>query len=360
MILNLSGLNITTEELQDKLAPGVNVSDITSSFNIPRASQFTNSASNLLPANLTTFDSDGMISPLPRTTLEETLSSNFNSMSDIIKNSIKQSIDYAISTQGQNKSNQELEDVERLSSELTKSVDSVISEVQKFYISLNRFNNDNLIISKFNSAVESVIGENIESFSNKQIRDLSNDQAYFTQVLEQIFYESVSRLKDTVLKELQLASSPPQSISSSINSSTINFKTSPYNIQSFLRVYYTEGTGADPDTFSGLTVMNTRLISGRTCAVDNSTILLNSKVIMPDGREFIAVDSFMGSSVRPAIYLYFTTREEAENYLASLNYNIINKLNVFVIPPPVSDRIPRFDRPEGGNISIRGLEGDLV
>lgn len=360
MILNLSALYISPEELQNKLSPGVNVNDITSTFEMPQVSQFATSAEGLLPVNLTTFNEDGIISPLPRTTLEETLSSNFDSMADIIKNNIKASIDYAISTQGQINTNPELELIEKLSTELSKNIDSVVSEVQRFYISLNQFNSNNLIVSKFNAAVDSVVKENIQNFSNKQIRDLTNDQQYFVTVLDQIFYEAVNRLKGTVLKELQMASSPPQSVSSAINSSTINFKTSPYNISSYIRIYYSQGVGADPDTFSGLTVMNTRLMNGRTCAVDNSTILLNSKITMPDGKEFIAVDSFVGAAVRPVIYMYFNTREEGESYLASLNYNITNKLNIRVVPPPTSDKIPRFDRPAGTNISIRGLERDLV
>lgn len=360
MILNLSALYVSQEDLQNMLAPGVNVNDITSSFQLPNVNAFTAQAEGLLPANLTTFNDDGVVTPLPRTTLEETISANLNSMSDIIKNSIRESIEYAISTQGQIQSNPELELVNKLTNELAKNVDSVISEVQRFYISLNRFNNNNLIVSRFNSAVESVVKENVDNFTNKQIRDLTNDEIYFSEILDQIFYEAVNRLKGTVLKELQTASTPSQSITSSINTSTINFKISPYDILSYLRIYYSEGIGADPDTFSGLTVMNTRLVGGRTCAVDNSTILLNSKVIMPDGREFLAVDSFVGSAVRPAIYLYFNTREEGENYLNSLNYSISDKLNIRVIPPPASDRIPRFDRPEGTNISIRGLEKDLV
>jgi 3D (Asp-Asp-Asp) domain-containing protein len=359
MNLDSDSLYITKEQLQNRLVAGVSLEDVLSPFNIPTSNTFTVATTGLLPANLSTSDEDGFIKPLPAAVLEEEINKNLNTVSDVIKNNIDSSIKSAISTEGQ-LSNTSREEIETFTTELKNNIDGIISKTQEFFISLSNFTKDNLIISKFNTAVNNVIEKNIDSFTNKQIRDLNSDEQYFAEIVEQIFLQAVSELKDTVISELGKSTSTSSSVIASINGSTLNFKTSPYTIPAYLRVYYSLGQGSDPEAITGLSVMNTKLISGRTCAVDNSTILLNSKVTMPDGKEFLAVDSFIGSAVRPAVYLYFYTRQEAEDYLTSLNYNINNKVSLRVVPPALASNIPKFDRPESTNISIRGLEKDLV
>lgn len=360
MNLNSPELTVSVEQLQNNLAEGVSLSAIVKAFDIPTNNTFYVAATGLLPSNLSTFDEEGILHALPKTTLEETLSANLNSMSGLVKDNIKTSMVNAISVESQISRDSQEQLIENLSTQIQNSVDSVVSEVQKFIINANKFVEDNLVLSNFNKVISELIKEKVDGFSNKQIRDLNDNSEYFDFILEQIYSESIYKLKDTVEEELKKYITPSSSVTSAINTSTINFKTSPYDISVYVRNYYTYGQGADPDTFAGLTVTNRKLISGKTCAVDNSTILLNSVITMPDGRKFNAVDSFVGSAVRPAIYLYFEKRSDADNYLNSLGVTLTNKIKVNVIPPERSDKIPTFDKPTGTNISIRGLSKDLV
>jgi 3D (Asp-Asp-Asp) domain-containing protein len=203
-----------------------------------------------------------------------------------------------------------------------------------------------------------IINKNIKSLTNKNKRDLGNDKEYFNNVVAKIIAEVLVKIKEVVRKDLMTSITPNQTVSTTINTSLINAKETSYDVECYVRVYYQKGQGADPETFDGLTVLNTKLISGRICAVDNSTIFLNSKIIMPDGREFLAKDTFVGSYVRPAIYLYFTTREEAEDYLIKIGANATNKIKVKITPPAKPKSVQDIKKPS--NITVRGVNKKLV
>lgn len=360
MNLSLSGLYVTPEELQGMLAPGVSVSDIISTFELPKADTFTSAASGLLPSNLTTYNNDGVISTLPKTTLDETISANIISMTDMIKNSIKESVQNAISTQGQLDNSPVSNEDEKIINEVQVNNEDILTSSQEYKINLTAYTKDSFTSSKLSKAIDAVVQDNVDSFTNKQVRDLNDSEDYFNSVVDQIYGEAVTSLKDAVIEELVSATSTSDSITSAVDSSLINFSSSTYSISAYVRVYYAKGDGADPATFSGLSVSNTKLMNGRTAAVDNSNILLNSKLVMPDGKEFIGLDSYSNAPVRPLVYLYFDTKSEADSYLNSIGATLTNKINIIVTPPDKPESLTTYDSSYGSNITIRGINKDLV
>ena len=359
MNLNAPELNLTVESLTGKMVSGSDFHHILQAFNLPSNNSFVAGISGILPENLSRFNEDGFIQPLQKTILDQTIDANLNEIAPIIKSTVEGSIKSSLSPTGLLEGEPAAEEVEKLEKQIKQRVDTATSQVQKFIIESNKFTNSNVLASKFNTNINNLIQSKIDNFSNKQIRDLTNDSLYFDNMINIILIDVLFTIKNTAMNELNNYVKPSDSITSSSTSSTIKFKTAPYKINAYVRNYYTIGDGADPDTFSGKTVFNYKYVSGRTCAVDNSSILLNSKVIMPDGKEFLAVDTFVGSSVRPAVYLYFESRQEADSYLNKINATLTNKLELNVIPP-ISLKIPKFDRPEGVNVSIRGIDRSLV
>lgn len=358
MNLDAPELNLSDEDLRKVLQEGVDLNYIKGAFGLPRSDSFTLSASNLLPENLYTTDGDGVSTPLPEATLKQRIDENAAKLFNLIKTNAEDALVKAISVEGQLGVAREKEALEKIVKEITTKMDTIIEKSQNFVISSKTNFRNSILISNYKKAMSEIINANIKKLSNKNKRDLGNDKEYFNNVVAKIIAEILVKIKEIVRKDLLTSITPSQTISTTVNTSLINAKDNSYELECYIRVYYQKGQGADPETFDGLTVLNTKLISGRICAVDNSSIFLNSKILMPDGREFLAKDTFVGSYVRPAVYLYFTTREEAENYLTSLGVNATTKLKVRIIPPTKPKSVQELKKPS--NITIRGVNKKLV
>lgn len=358
MNLDAPELNLSDEDLKKVLQEGVNLNYIKEAFGLPKTDAFSSKANNLLPENLYITDGDGVSTPLPETTLKQRIDENAAKLFNLIKSNAEEAVTKAISVEGQLGVSREKEALEKISKEVSTKVDAIIEKTQNFVIDTKTSYRNSILISNYKKAMSDVIKSNIKKLTSKNIRDISNDAENFNNLVAKIIAEVLVKIKEVVRKDLLTAITPNQTVSTTINTSLINAKDDSYDLECYIRVYYQKGQGADPETFDGLTVLNTKLISGRICAVDNSTIFLNSKIIMPGGKEFIAKDTFVGSYVRPAVYLYFTTREEAENYLSSIGVDPTSKLKVRIIPPSKPKSVQELKAPS--NITVRGVNKKLV
>lgn len=358
MNLNAPELNLTESELRNILQEGVSLNYIYNTFDIPKSDSFTLSANNLLPENLYTSDKDGNLTSLPESTLKKRIDDNVEKLFNVIKTNVQNSVDRALSVEGQLGIVRERETLEKVVQEVTQKMDVVVEKAQNFIITVNQNYKNSLLISNYKRVMSDVINKSLKSLSNKNIRDLSNDREVYNNFVAKLITDIMVKFKDIVRKDLKLSINPTVTVSSVVNTSLISANNNSYDVDCYVRVYYQKGQGADPETFDGMTVLKTKLISGRTCAVDNSTIIVGSKVLLPDGKEFLAKDTFTGSSVRPALYLFFTTREEAENYLIKIGVTTTNRIKVRVTPPNKPKNISDYNSPS--KVTIRGVNKKLV
>lgn len=347
MNLNAPDFLNDLKNTKDKLDSGISLDEIQSALNVPELSDFSKLAQGLLPENLIKADVFGKIGLPSLKDLESTLYSGLTDIKDLVKNQITGTLD-AITGQAQavfDEAKSVYEDLGNMVSEIQKD-SSTVSD-----IGLGALNN----ITGLNVTTQSVgnlqksITNSIDSFtalSPKKIKDLADPEFYGRMV-----DATMQNTLDAAKKNAELAglqgilndqidnSGYPAMFKSAIESGKNllpkkkESDDTQYKIVVKRTIYWGKGEGATPEGSSKKANTGNKLVDDYSLLVDNSKVLVGSKVKFEDDKkEREAVDvatpskGISISTEYPTIAIYFDTKEKAQAYMKSYSNDVINAI----------------------------------
>jgi hypothetical protein len=342
MNLNAEDIVGNLSQLTSKLEEGISISDITNLIQLPQLDQFSEIASSLLPQKLIKSDGEGNISLLNPLELQQKIKQGVDSLKNVIEQEIRDVITEVTSTiqQASDVVNQGVNTVKSLGSKLTSNQLEFFDEAFETISSITNMGVDMGFLADYGNVVSSATNT-IRQFSPKQIRDLANPenlQATVTETLNAANGLLGDEVLNTVTQYVQGAPSI-QSIGSLFTTSNTllsrsgpNSSNQPYNIQANVTTYHGKGDGGDIDAYNKKSTTKKQLVSGKSCAVDNVTILFGSKVEVPGIGTFNAVDRSRGGD---GVYLYYEDVTKANEIQAKLKNPVLIK----VTPPKSSQAV---------------------
>jgi hypothetical protein len=337
MNFNAEELTSSATALLENLSDGVGIEDILSSLQLPQLDQFSQLATSLLPQNLVNVSSEGVFSLLNPLELQNAVKSGIDSLQDVIKQEINDVIGEvtSIAQQASSTVNQVGDTLQSLGKKLTTDQLGFFEEAFSTASSMFDLGIDTGVVSNFANTV-STATDSIRQLSPKQIRDLA-DPEYLQKVVSTTLETANGLLETEVLNTaLEYASLPVSagavnSLFSTVNSllGTPGPKSSgePYDLEVRVTTYYGKGDSGDIDAFSKKCATKQKLVSGKSCAVDNVKIMYNSKVDVPGVGTFLAVDKIKSGGVD--LQLYYDDINQASEIDAKLKSSMVVK----VTPP---------------------------
>jgi hypothetical protein len=314
------------QDLLDEKIP-TTFQTVLNTLNIPDLGGLTQVFDQLLPKNLIRVNNEGDFSLINPKELQAQLQSGLKSIQDIVEFQVRDVLQEAMALK-----NQATDAIQQASSAVF-DLGAGLTSLNADFINnaLGSFNNiagtlgiDTTSISQIQEAATPVL-DGLKNLSPKQIRDLQNPA-----VLQQTVNTAVDAA--TQLMGNQAIASAVQSIAPSLNIQAIaqlfgiagsgifavqatdsnNRPSDVVEILAEINTYYAEGEGADIDASQYKSVTGKQLQPGKSCAVDNSSILFDSEVTTSLGT-FKAVDKVKSPSTSgdPVISLFFKTQKEA-------------------------------------------------
>lgn len=327
-----------SSSLVDKLSEGVQLDKIVGSLKLPKLNNMSQLLTGLLPQNLSEFNAEGVLELLNPANFQDTLKNGINSLKDEIEGEIKGVLDEVINTANQ---------IESTAKQVSSTIGNlgnlnILSNQSGFFedafnkvSTLTNLNVDFGTVSKFGQTISSA-ANTVRNLSPKQIRDLA-DPEYYNQVVQDTLSTANKMLENDVVETVKDFVKVPANIGSvgalfstagsvlgSIGSSSGNSDTGEFSMEAKISTYYGKGDGADIDAFTYKSATGRKLMSGKSCAVDNVKILFNSKVEVPGIGTFTAVDKLKGGGAD--LQLYFDTAEEGLKAQAKLTDKVLVKV----------------------------------
>lgn len=324
-------------ELLNKLSDGVSVDDIFSVLQMPQLDQFSQLASSLLPQNLVSVDGDGKFKLLNPLELQETVKAGIDSLKDVITQEINDVIGEVTSIAGQATDlvNKTGDTLKSLGKKLTTDQLGFFDEAFSAASSMFNLGIDTGVVSNFANTV-STATDSIKQLSPKQIRDLANPE-YLQKVVSTTLDTANNLLaNEAISTAIEYAGLPVSAGSVTNLFATANtllggigpkVSGEPYELQVRISTYYGKGEGGDLDAYNKTCATKQKLVSGKSCAVDNVKIQYNSKVEIPGLGTFIAVDRLRSAGVD--VQLYY----DDENQASEAKSKIQGEMVVKVTPP---------------------------
>lgn len=341
------------------------INSLLSLVKIPDLGGLISSYANFLPQNLVQLAEDGVYSLLNPQQLQQVIQEGLSSVSSLIEAQITNKLNELMSTANT------VTDAAQQAVDAVVSAGTAISELNlgyldetldKFLQTFNITGTDLTSIANVQSAATSIIST-LDNLSPDQIQDLTNPAYY-----QQVFSETLNAAK-TALSNEAIAGALSQILPSSSITSMIGLAEAgvsllntgvdsagnrgTYDILAEVHVYYGKGDGADSDAAQRKSVSGQALQPGRSCAVDNSLIMIGSMVNTTLGT-FKAVDKTKISSTTglPVVELFFEDRTTAVQKDLQLTQSKKKKQVVKVTPSRSGSFNP-------SNIQKRGLDYDL-
>lgn len=343
--------------IQDKLDGGVSLDTIISAADLPQLSEFSELAKGLLPENLIKVDENGKLGLV---SLNELQSALFNGLTDIkgyleneitgVFNSIKGEIENVY-----NEAKAVYDDL----SNLAQNIQNDSSVVADFAVSaLNNATGLNINVQDL-ANLQTTVSNTIESFSQlspKKVKDLA-DPKFFGRVVNATLNTSLDLVGQTAeltaiqgLLNDQVDSSGYISLFKGAIESGKNLlpkekegDDTKYNVSVYRTVYWGKGEGALPEAAAEKANSGNKLKNDYSLAVDNSKIILGSKVkFADDKKEREAVDvatpskGITTSGENPTVAIYFETKEKAQAYLKA--HPEKNVLATVTVPSPKENK----------------------
>lgn len=335
------------KDVQGKLDNGVSFDQIQGALNVPELSEFSKLAENLLPKNLVKFDENGKLGLASLNELQQSLYSGLGDIKGYLENEIKGVFN---SLKG------EIENVYNEAKSVYDEIQNLASSIQKdssvvYDIGLSALNNATglNVTAQDVGNIEKSISNSIESFtklSPKKLKDLSDPDFYGRMVNATL----TSTL--TVVEKTAELSGIQSIINEQVDSSgyTNLFKSAiesgknvlpkekegddtTYRVVVKRTVYWGKGEGATQEANAKKANSGNQLVDDYSLLVDNSEILLGSKVKFEDDKkEREAVDvatPSKGVSISeeyPTIAIYFDTKEKALAYSKKYPQQNINAI----------------------------------
>ena len=322
MNFSASEIQEDLQSIKDKLDDGITIDDLLGIVDLPILSEFSQAAGGLLPVNLLKVGADGKIDVLSLTELQKALSKGLGDIKGYLEgevlglfNTLKGEVEAVY------------DEAKAVYDELSDLGDSLQKDNSKIVdLALSTLNGaTGLNIDAQSLANLKNVGQNtIKNFSNlspKQIKDLA-DPDFFGKIVNTTLDATIAATG--VAAEIM----GEQSISNSQlnNSSYMNFfkDGSENEIRKVVQreVYWGKGEGATPESAAKKASSgNAQLVDDYSLAVDNTNILIDSKITFSDdNKEREAVDivsrtkgiSIIGTD--PVVAIFFDEREKALEY----------------------------------------------
>jgi 3D (Asp-Asp-Asp) domain-containing protein len=311
--------------LLEQIKDNVDIGSIIGSIQLPNIGGLNNIFGGLLPQNLTQVAEDGVATLLNGVNLEQAIAQGVESVKGLVEQEIKSAMDTAMGV---------VNEVTDVAEEAISSINTIgtglfslnLESMQKGLDSLinvtGSFGVDTSAITSITQSYGSVI-DSIQNLSPKALQDLQ-DPAFYQSFLEGAVGEASALIGNSALAGAVQSIAPSVDISSMINLAQAGVglfsSGTPTGVGGReneilveLTTYHGKGDGADFDAAQKKTTFGPQLQSGKSCAVDNSTILFGSTVEIPGFGSFKAVDKAKTSSTsgNPVVAMYFETQEEA-------------------------------------------------
>lgn len=370
--MNFNGEELTkipeniASSLIDENIP-LNFQELLGSLKIPDLGGLAQSFQQLLPQNLVSVDIEGVFSLLSPKELQQQIEDGLQSVRGLIEDQVKSVLDEAMSLKAQatDAIQQAGDAIENIGTSIASLNFDFLSNITDSFTSIaGTLGIDTTSISQIQEAATPVL-DGLKSLSPKQIRDLQNPAT---------LQQTVNTAVDTASQLMgnQAIAGALQSISPSLNIQAIqqlfgvgaglfavgstgqnNEPQKEYSILVEINTYYAKGEGADVDAAQYKSVSGKKLQPGKSCAVDNSSIIFDSDVETSLGT-FKAVDKVKTgtSSGTPVISLFFDTQEEAVNKELQLTRSKRRK-QVVKVKPPGSTFVPK-------QLETRGTSFELI
>jgi len=336
--LQASDLLDSSGTFLSNLQEGVNPSELLGSVKIPDLGDYGNLLQSVLPKNLTSFDTDGILQLLSPHDFQDKIKKGIESVQGLIENEIKNTINEVTSTVDRLDSGNEnvMEaSFSEIGSAISDNQTAFLSDAVGSVSSISNIQEDVPVISKFTQNI-SAATDTIREFTPKQIRDLADPDNY-NRVMQETLQKANTLLEtDIVNTAKEFIQSPPgigsvgtlfASANTLLGLSGPTSSGEPYSVEVKVSTYYAEGDGSDIDAFKKKTATGRQLQSGKSCAVDNVTILYNSKIEVPGVGTFVAVDKLRGGGA--TLQLFYDKKEQA----MAVEGKLTGKMVVKVTPP---------------------------
>lgn len=353
--MNLNGdeLHKITVNLDDNLTKedplSIAINALVSLVKIPDLGGLLGSFSGLLPQNLIQTAADGAKSLLDKKSLQEAVSSGVEQVSGLLEETITSKLNETISTatslletNAQSAASTVESIVESSLSDATANADYLGTTAETFFNATNITGSDLTSVANIQSAATTAINNIIGNLSPKQIANLA-DPTFYQQIVNSALDAAKSAISNNAIANAIEQIAPALGIDSMVKlaqagvsmfNTDENGNQKPVELLAEINVYYGKGDGADSDAAQKKTVSGKSLQSGKSCAVDNSTIMIGSKVQTSVGT-FEAVDKTKTASSNgiPVVDLYYDTREEATKIQMQLSQSKKKQQIVKVTPP---------------------------
>jgi len=314
---------------QDIISSITNLGSLTNALNTPGFSSLDQTFSSMLPANITSFDSQGVASILNPSNLEQLVTTQFESIaSDFVgqAESVLQSAlgNFSISPQGFNIFSQ----FDGLIGQLRQIADqfSITSADQMLQVLGN-----NIQVDQLGQITQNAFSSfSNQQFSPRQIRDLANPNNFTASKNNLVSTAQTTAINKTT-NYLETQGSNPVFTNNGARGlqqqSNPQFSGDNQNGKElYVRrtVYWAKGSGTDSDSAAFRSSTGRRLQEGVSAAVDPRTIPYLSRIEFPDIGTRYAVDT--GGAVKsrkasggrePVGDVFFTTREIALAFVRS-------------------------------------------
>jgi archaellum component FlaC len=324
------------EKTKDKLDDSVSLDQIQGALNLPELSEFSKLAEGLLPENLIKVDENGKLGLPSLTELQGALFSGLSDIKDYLDKEISAAFN-SIKGEIQNVMD-EAKDVYDDLSNLSETISNASSTVSDMAIdALNNATGLNVNVQDLGN-IQKTITNSIESFtqlSPKKVKDLADPEFY-----GRVVNATLNTTLDLAGNAAQLAAMNGL-IQDQVDSSGYvdMFKSAiergknvlpkekesddtEYKIVVKRTVYWGKGEGATPESAAKKANSGNKLMDDYSLLVDNSKVLIGSKVkFFDDQKEREAVDvatPSKGISISgeyPTIAIYFDTKEKAQAYM---------------------------------------------
>jgi hypothetical protein len=335
------------ENTKDKLDGGVSLDQIQSALDIPELSEFSKLAQGLLPENLIKSDANGKLGLPTLTELQQSLYSGLTDIKGYLEKEITGVFDSLIGeVRGV------YDEAKSVYNDLTNAVSSIQKDSSTVadigLAALNNATGLNITAQSVGNLQKS-ISNSIESFttlSPKKIKDLADPNFYGRMVDATLNNTLDAAGKNAELAGLegilndQIDSSAYVSMFKSSIESGKNVlpkqkesDDTQYKVVVKRTVYWGAGEGATPEGAAKKANTGNKLVDDYSLLVDNSKIIVGSKVKFDDDKkEREAVDvatPSKGVSISgeyPTIAIYFDKKEKAQAYTKVHPNSVINAI----------------------------------
>jgi hypothetical protein len=339
--MNLNGQELTRvpeyllEILEDPVAT---LNDLIQNVALPTLGGLASSFANLLPNNLITVDQSGNVNLLSPAILEQVINEGLNQVTGLVEQEIRTALNTVtgIINTATNAAEEAANAISNLGLGISNLNLGYVNEALESFLSVaGTMGVDTSSISQITNSAQSVLNA-IANLSPAEILNLQNPEV-FEQYVNTALNTSLDLIKEETIKNALNTILPSQTVSTAIGlalAGVSSFSNGQQEVLVEIDTYCAKGEGADKDAAQYKSVSSKRLQPGKSCAVDNSKILIGSKVITSLGT-FEAVDKTKTSSSTglSMVNLFYEDQPTASQKLLQLIQSGKKKQVVKVIPP---------------------------